>query len=67
MTICYVVGVDIAVTDRDGVSIRCIVHGVSKVFVECRYDSDNSDGGVGGLRNLLQPGCKKKRRVRSNS
>ena len=56
MTIHYVVGVDIAVTDRDQVSVRCVVHGVSKVSVECRYDSDNSDSGIGGLWNLLQPG-----------
>ena len=37
MTICNVTAVDITATNRDGVSIRCVVHDVSKVFVKCRY------------------------------
>jgi len=37
MTISHVMGVDIVVTNRDRVSIRCVVHGVSNVFGERRY------------------------------
>jgi len=37
MTIRHVMGADIVVTNRDRVSIRCVVHGVSKVFGERRY------------------------------
>ena len=37
MTIRYAITVNIAATNRDRVSIRCVVHGVSKVFVERRY------------------------------
>ena len=55
MNIRYVIGVDIAATNRDGVPMCCVVHGVSKVFVERRYDSENNDSGIGGLCNLLQP------------
>jgi len=37
MTVCHVIAVDIAVTNRGRVPIRCVVHGVSKVFGERRY------------------------------
>jgi len=37
MTIRHVIGVDIVVTDRDRMSIRCVIHGASKVFGEPRY------------------------------
>ena len=54
MNIRYVIErVDIAATDGDGVSISCVFHGMSKVFVERRYDSDNSGSGTGGLWNFL--------------
>jgi len=36
MTISHVMGVDIVVTNRDRVSIRCALHGLSKVFGERR-------------------------------
>ena len=45
LAIRYVIVVDITVTKRDRVRIRCVVHGVSKVLIERRYATgiDNPD------------------------
>ena len=37
LTVRHVIAVDIVVTNRDRVSIRCVIHGVSKVFGERSY------------------------------
>ena len=69
ITIRHVIAVDIAVANRDRVPIRCVIHGVSKVFGERRYAIAITVSDIGAFTGFGQTRLRKEglQRVKSLS